>query len=124
MIRAHKKKIELQHRRRKRVKGKFNRYSVKPRLVVNRSAKHITAQIVNDLQGHVLVSASSIEKTLAGELGDANGKVEVAKRVGLVIGRRAAEKKIKEVIFDRGSYLYHGRIQALAEGAREGGLKF
>ncbi|MFC1547519.1 50S ribosomal protein L18 [Candidatus Neomarinimicrobiota bacterium] len=124
MIKSNKKKIELQHRRRRRIKGKFDLYSGKPRLVVNRSNKHITGQIVNDLKGHVLVSASSIEKALADELKGTNGKVEAAKRIGLVLGRRAVENKITEVVFDRGSYLYHGRVQALADGAREGGLKF
>jgi large subunit ribosomal protein L18 len=124
MIKSHKKKIELQQRRRRRIKGKFDLHSGKPRLVVNRSAKHITGQIVSDLKGHVLVSASSIEKSLADELKGLNGKVETAKRIGLVLGRRAVENKITEVVFDRGPYLYHGRVQALADGAREGGLKF
>lgn len=124
MIKSHKKKIELRHRRRRRIKGKFDLYSGKPRLVVSRSTKHITGQIVNDLKGHVLVSASSMEKALADELKGANGKVEIAKRIGLVLGRRAVDNKISEVVFDRGSYLYHGRVQALADGARESGLKF
>jgi large subunit ribosomal protein L18 len=124
MIKSNKKKVELQNRRRRRIKGTFDKYSGKPRLVVHRSAKHITGQIINDLKGHVLVSASSVEKALADELKVSKGKVEVAKRIGLVLGHRAVEKKIKEVVFDRGSYLYHGRVQALADGAREGGLKF
>lgn len=124
MIKSNKRKVELQNRRRRRIKGTFDRYSSKPRLVVHRSAKHITGQIINDLKGHVLVSASSVEIALADELRGVKGKVEVAKRIGLVLGRRAKENKITEVVFDRGSYLYHGRVQALADGAREGGLKF
>lgn len=124
MIKSHTKKLELRWRRRQRVKSKIDRYAGKPRLVVTRSAKHITGQVVNDPAGVTLVSASSIEKALADEVQAGSSKTDVAKRIGLVLGRRAGNKKIKEVVFDRGAYLYHGRVKAFAEGAREGGLNF
>ncbi|UCD37774.1 MAG: 50S ribosomal protein L18 [Fidelibacterota bacterium] len=124
MIKSHARKIELQQRRRRRVKKRIDRYAGKHRLVVSRSAKHITGQIVDDLAGSTLVSASSIEKALAAEVKAEANKTVVAKKIGLILGRRAKEKKIKEVVFDRGAYLYHGRVKAFAEGAREGGLNF
>ncbi|MFB0516785.1 MAG: 50S ribosomal protein L18 [Candidatus Neomarinimicrobiota bacterium] len=124
MIKSHTKKLELQRRRRLRVKSKIDRYAGKPRLVVTRSAKHITGQVVDDLAGRTLVSASSVENALADEVRTGTNKTDVAKRIGLVLGRRAAKKKIKDVVFDRGSYLYHGRVKAFADGAREGGLNF
>ena len=124
MIKSQIKKIELKRRRRRRVKNKIDRYSGKPRLVVTRSSKDITGQVVDDLSHRTLVSASSIEKALAEEVKAGKSKVEVAKRIGIIIGQRAKDKKIKEVVFDRGAYLYHGRVKAFADGAREGGLKF
>ena len=124
MIKSHTKKLELRRRRRQRVKSKIDQYAGKPRLVVTRSAKHITGQVVDDPAGVTLVSASSIEKALADEVQAGSSKTDVAKRIGLVLGRRAGDKKIKEVVFDRGAYLYHGRVKALADGAREGGLNF
>jgi len=124
MIKSHAKKLELQRRRRWRVKSRIDRYTGKPRLVVTRSAKHITGQVVDDLAGVTLVSASSTEKALADEVQAGSNKTDVAKRIGLVLGHRAAEKKIKEVVFDRSRHLYHGRVRALADGAREGGLNF
>ncbi len=124
MIKSHAKKLELQRRRRQRVKSRIDRYTGKPRLVVTRSAKHITGQVVDDLAGVTLVSASSTEKVLADEVQASSNKTDVAKRIGLVLGHRAAEKKIKEVVFDRSRHLYHGRVRAFADGAREGGLNF
>ena len=124
MIKSHTKKLELRRRRRQRVKSKIDPYTGKPRLVVTRSAKHITGQVVDDPAGVTLVSASSIEKALADEVRAGSSKTDVAKRIGLVLGRRAGDKKIKEVVFDRGAYLYHGRVKAFADGAREGGLNF
>ncbi len=122
MIKSHNRKLELQWRRRQRVKGKIDRYSGKPRLVVTRSARHITGQVLDDLTGTTLVSASSIEKALAAEVKAGANKVDIAKRIGMVLGHRALEKKIKTVVFDRGKHLYHGRIKAFADGVREGGL--
>jgi len=124
VIKSHTKKLELRRRRRQRVKSRIDPYTGKPRLVVTRSARHITGQVVDNLAGVTLVSASSIEKALADEVQAGSSKVDVAKRIGLVLGRRAVEKKIKEVVFDRGPYLYHGRVKAFADGARESGLNF
>src|SRR4029077_12404197 len=93
------------------------------RLSVFRSSKHIYAQLIDDVKGETLVSASSMEKTLRdGSKTGAN--VAAAKAVGKLIAERAKEKGIKDVVFDRGGYLYHGRVKALADAAREGGLNF
>jgi len=93
------------------------------RLSVFRSSKHIYAQIIDDLKGETLAAASTIEKTMRGE-GKKGTNVEAAKVVGKLLAERAKEKGIKDVVFDRGGYLYHGRIKALADAAREGGLNF
>lgn len=93
----------------------------KPRLCVYRSNKNISAQIIDDVNGHTLVSASSLDKDLAGTYG---GNKEAAKKVGEAVAKRALEKGIEVVAFDRGGFLYHGRVKELAEGAREAGLKF
>ena len=94
-----------------------------PRLAVFRSLHHIYAQIIDDTRGVTLLSASTLEAPLKGTL-DNTGNVEAAKKVGLEIGAKAKEKGITEVIFDRGGNVYHGRVQALADGAREAGLNF
>jgi large subunit ribosomal protein L18 len=96
--------------------------SERPRLNVYRSSKHIYAQIVDDTKGHTLASASSLSKELESFKTGANKAA--ARAVGKLIAQKAAEKKLSKVVFDRGGYLYHGRIKELAEGAREGGLKF
>lgn len=93
----------------------------KPRLCVFRSNKNISAQIIDDVNGNTLVSASTLEKDLKGENG---GNKEAAKKVGELIAKRALDKGIENVAFDRGGFLYHGRVKELAEGAREAGLKF
>ena len=111
-------------RRRGRVRGALARAANgRKRLSVFRSSKHIYAQVIDDDAGTTVVSASSIEKPTRGSL-KTGASVEAAKAVGKLIAERAQEKGVKEVIFDRGSYLYHGRIKALAEAAREGGLSF
>jgi large subunit ribosomal protein L18 len=92
-----------------------------PRLAVYRSAKHIYAQIIDDTKGTTLVAASTLDDALKGQYG---GNKESAKKVGLLIAEKAAGKGIKSVVFDRGGMIYHGRVAALAEGAREGGLEF
>ena len=92
-----------------------------PRLCVFRSEKHIYAQIIDDINGNTLVSASSVDKDFDGKSGS---NKEAAKKVGNMIAKRALEKGINNVVFDRGGYIYHGRVQELAEGAREGGLQF
>ena len=107
-------------RRHTRVRGKITGTVQRPRLNVYRSLNHIYAQIIDDVKGVTLVAASSVEK----DFGMAGGNKEAAKKVGELIAKRAAEKGITEVLFDRGGYVYHGRVKELAEGAREGGLKF
>jgi large subunit ribosomal protein L18 len=93
------------------------------RLSVFRSSKHIHAQLIDDLKGHTLAAASSLEKTMR-EGGKTGANIEAAKAVGKLIAERAKEKGITDVVFDRGGYIYHGRVKALAEAAREGGLNF
>jgi large subunit ribosomal protein L18 len=107
-------------RRHKRVRGKIAGTPERPRLNVFRSAKHIYAQIVDDSRGATICSASSVEK----DFGGGGGNKDAAKRVGLKVAERARAKGVDAVVFDRGGYIYHGRVQQLAEGAREGGLQF
>lgn len=114
------KKRKLRHLRvRKKIMGTPER----PRLNVFRSSKNIYAQVIDDFQGHTLASASTLDPQLK-ESGIYGGNVEAARKVGELIAERAKEKGIEKVVFDRGGYVYHGRIKALAEGAREGGLDF
>jgi large subunit ribosomal protein L18 len=111
-------------RRQGRVRGALKRAAHgRKRLSVFRSSKHIYAQVIDDEAGKTLVAASSIEKDTRGAL-KTGASVEAAKTVGKLIAQRAQEKGIKDVVFDRGSYLYHGRVKALADAAREGGLNF
>ena len=107
-------------KRHKRVRGKISGTAERPRLCVFRSECNIYAQIIDDVAGNTLVSASTVEKDFDGK----GGNIEAAKKVGALIAERAVKKGIEEVVFDRGGYIYHGRVQALAEAAREGGLKF
>ena len=93
------------------------------RLSVFRSSKHIYAQVIDDIKGETLASASSLEKTLREGM-KTGANTDAAKAVGKLLAERAAVKGVKEVVFDRGGYLYHGRVKALADAAREGGLKF
>lgn len=106
-----------------RVRVKISGTAERPRLNVFRSSRHIYAQVIDDVLGHTLAAASTLDREIAAEIGD-KSKKEQASRVGEVIAERAKEAGISEVLFDRGGYLYHGRVQALAEGARKGGLKF
>ena len=103
-----------------RVRGKISGTPECPRLNVFRSNANIYAQIIDDVNGVTLVSANTLEKGFEG----ATGNAEAAKKVGVTLAERAKAKGIEEVVFDRGGYVYHGRVAALAEGAREGGLKF
>ena len=107
-------------KRHKRVRSKISGTPECPRLCVFRSAKHIYAQIIDDVSGKTLVSASSLEK----DFGVYGGNKDAAKKVGALVAERALKAKINDVVFDRGGFVYHGRVQALAEGAREGGLNF
>ena len=119
MVRKVNKK-EMRLHRHVRVRGKISGTPERPRLNVFRSETNIYAQIIDDTKGITLVSASSLEKDF-----ECDGtKTDAAKKVGMVIAERAKAKGIDLVVFDRGGYLYHGRVQALAEGAREGGLQF
>lgn len=107
-------------KRHMRVRAKISGTPECPRLDVFRSAKHIYAQIIDDQNGVTLAAASSMDKDFEGT----GGNKEAAKKVGLAIAKKASDKGISEVVFDRGGYIYHGRVKELAEGAREGGLKF
>jgi large subunit ribosomal protein L18 len=107
-------------RRHLRVRKKVSGSAVRPRLVVNRSARHMFAQIVDDSVGRTLAAASTLDETIRTGDGDKTAK---ARQVGELLARRAAEAGIEAVVFDRGGYRYHGRVAALADGAREGGLQ-
>ena len=107
-------------RLRKRVSGTAER----PRLSVYRSLHHIYAQIIDDTKGHTLVTASTVEPELQQQLKNKGGNIEAAKVVGNFIAKKALEKGINKVVFDRGGQIYHGRVKALADAAREGGLEF
>jgi large subunit ribosomal protein L18 len=96
----------------------------RPRLTIYRSLDNIYAQIIDDTNGKTLISASSLTKDLADDLKKAKGKIQRSKTVGSYIAKKALEQNIKTVVFDRNGYRYHGRVQAVAEGAREAGLKF
>ena len=109
--------------RHKRVRKHLSGTSERPRLNVYKSLNHIYAQIIDDEKGVTLVSCSTLDKEISSKL-DSLTKTEAAKLVGETIGKRAVEKKIKEVVFDRGGYLYTGRVQAVADGVRSAGLKF
>ena len=107
-------------KRHSRVRSKISGTPERPRLSVFRSENNIYAQIIDDVAGSTLVSASTVEKGFEGN----GGNVEAAKKIGALVAERALKKGIEEVVFDRGGYIYHGRVMELAEGAREGGLKF
>ncbi|AEV95522.1 50S ribosomal protein L18 [Pediococcus claussenii] len=112
-------KNKARQRRHNRVRAKISGTAECPRLNVYRSNKNIYAQVIDDVAGVTLVSASTLDSEVSG-----GSKTEVATQVGALVAKRAVEKKIENVVFDRGGYIYHGRIQALAEAARENGLKF
>ena len=107
-------------KRHKRVRGKISGTPERPRLAVYRSNAHISAQIIDDVNGVTLVSANTYENGFEG----IGSNKEAARKVGNTLAQRALEKGISTVVFDRGGYIYHGRVSELAEGAREGGLKF
>ncbi|AEH46206.1 50S ribosomal protein L18 [Parageobacillus thermoglucosidasius] len=111
----------VRKRRHARVRKKIFGTAERPRLNVFRSNKHIYAQIIDDMKAVTLVSASTLDKEF--DLAS-TGNIEAAKKVGELVAKRALEKGIKKVVFDRGGYLYHGRVKALADAAREAGLEF
>ena len=112
------------HRRKARIRRALRVHSGgRPRLSVFRSSKQIYAQVIDDEQGRTIVAASSLEKTMRESL-PTGANVEAARRVGKELAERAKKAGVEKVVFDRGAYMYHGRVKALAEGAREGGLDF
>lgn len=117
-----KKKIHARMKRKLRVRKKVFGTAARPRLSVFRSIKHVYAQIIDDTAGVTLASSASNEKMVQGD--ELKGKCAVAKAVGNLIGKRAKEKGITQVVFDRNGFLYHGRVKAISEGAREAGLDF
>lgn len=115
---------ELFDRRAKRVRFRLRQNNPHAlRLSVFRSNNHISAQIIDDARGHTIVAASSLEKSVGCD-GRKNINIAIARKVGVLLAEKAKAAKVEDVFFDRGGYLYHGRVKALAEGAREGGLKF
>lgn len=117
------KSREARKRRHRRIRAKLAGTAERPRLNVFRSLDHIYVQVIDDESGHTIVSASTVDKNLRADL-DGKTKKEQATLVGKVVAERAQAAGLKQVVFDRGGYLYHGRIRALADGAREGGLEF
>ena len=122
MVSKTNRKLERE-RRHKRVRNKISGTAERPRLCVFRSSNNIYAQIIDDTNRVTLVAASSLDEAVKGAVNHTGNK-EAAKMVGEMVAKKAVEKGITEVVFDRGGYIYHGRVAALAEGAREGGLKF
>ncbi len=116
-------KNEERVRRHKRVRVKISGTAERPRLCVFRSLNHIYAQVVDDVAGSTLAAASSVEKDVKGQAAKMTKK-ETAKLIGKLVAKRAAEKGVKSVVFDRGGYVYQGRVASLADGAREAGLEF
>ncbi len=110
-------------RRQRRVRAKVSGTAARPRLNVFRSARHIFAQLIDDSVGHTIVSASTLDAEVRANAKQWDKKTE-AKHVGKLLAQRAAAKGLKQVVFDRGGYQYHGRVKSLAEGSREGGLEF
>jgi large subunit ribosomal protein L18 len=116
--------VDRSERRKRRVRRAVKRAaSARARLSVFRSSKHIYAQVIDDEKGVTVASASSMEKDMRGSL-KTGANIEAAKAVGKLVAERASAKGVKDVVFDRGGYLYHGRVKALADAAREGGLNF
>ena len=118
------KRVARFERRRNRSKRAFNTSSDRLRLCVYRSNKNIEAQIIDDVKGETLISASTIDKEIKTEIGKSESKIEQSKLVGKLLADRAKKKKIAKVVFDRNGFSYSGRVKSLAEAAREGGLSF
>ncbi|MBM7853842.1 large subunit ribosomal protein L18 [Desulfohalotomaculum tongense] len=113
----------IRAKRRQRLRNKLRGTAERPRLNVYRSLNHIYAQVIDDDKGVTLVAASSLSPELKGKL-ETGGNIEAAKEVGKLIAKKALDSGVKKVVFDRAGYIYHGRVKALAEAAREGGLDF
>ena len=118
-----KSRTEVRLKKHRRIRNRFSGTAVRPRLAVFRSNNHMYAQIIDDTVGNTLVAASTLDKDVKAQVEKTNN-VDAAAWVGTVIAKRAIEKGIKEVVFDRGGFVYHGKVQALADAAREAGLEF
>jgi large subunit ribosomal protein L18 len=119
-----KKKVEHRQRLKRHIRLRLTGTTERPRLTVYRSLRHVYAQIVDDSAGKTIVSVSDLSKELREQFTNAKGQMALGKLVGQLTARKAIEKKITEVVFDRNGYRYHGVVKAMADGAREGGLKF
>ncbi len=118
-----KSRTEVREKKHKKVRNHLSGCAERPRLAVFRSNNHMYAQVIDDVAGHTLCSASTLEKDVKSELEKTNN-VDAAAYLGKIIGKRAVDKGIKTVVFDRGGFIYHGKVKALAEAAREAGLEF
>lgn len=114
---------EVRAKKHLKIRNKISGTAERPRLAVFRSNNHIYAQVIDDVKGHTIAAASTVEKALAEKL-DKTSNVEAAAVVGEAVAKKAIDKGVTEVVFDRGGYIYHGKIKALADAAREAGLKF
>ena len=115
---------ELRKRRHLRIRNRISGTAERPRLAVFRGHKHVQAQLIDDDSGRALLGVASYSQALADRVSGLQGKCDKSREVGKALAEKALEAGIKQVVFDRGGYLYHGRVRALAEGAREGGLQF
>ena len=117
-------RITRREKIKKRIRKRIHGTSERPRLVVSRSLKNISAQLIDDTQGRTICTIASLSSSIKEQTAKAKGKVEAAKMVGKAIGEEAKKHNILRVVFDRNGYLYHGRVKAVADGAREAGLQF
>jgi large subunit ribosomal protein L18 len=120
----YRKALTRRQRRHQRVRAKVSGTAARPRLCVFRSSAHIYAQVIDDVRGHTLVAASDLEEAVQSRVGEESTKSERARIVGEVVAERAREAGIETVVFDRGGFLFHGRVKAVADGARSAGLQF
>ncbi len=119
-----KRKIENRARIKKHIRKAVAGTQERPRLTVFRSLKHVYAQIIDDSENKTLISVSDISKDVKSDFGEVKGQMNISKKVGELVAKKAIAANIKQVVFDRNGYLYHGVVKAMADGAREGGLKF
>ena len=115
--------VELRQRRHQRLRQKVKGTALRPRLCINRSLRHIHAQLIDDVAGVTVVSANTLQKEMAGQIEGAKGNREAARVIGQSIARLALERGVESAVFDRNGYLYHGVVQEFADAVREGGLK-
>ncbi len=120
----YRKALTTRERRHRRVRAKISGTAQRPRLNIFRSSAHIYAQVIDDTQGHTIVAASDLDEAVREKAGEGATKSVRARAVGEIVAERAKAAGVDAVLFDRGGFLYHGRVKAVADGAREGGLKF